>query len=149
MAFEKNFQVSWAQLDANGHMANTSYLAAVVDVRFMYFESKGFAPGDWVKHRIGPVVRSDVIDYFRELRLLEPYRINMLLAGLSDDCSRFRFRNEIFRADGELAARVTSLGGMLDLAARKLVPPPDALAAAIRALDRSDDFAPLDSSVKK
>ena len=46
-------------------------------------------------------------------------------------------------ADGDLAARITSLGGWLDLAARKLVAPPEPLAAALRAA--SAPFAPNSS----
>ena len=29
--YERTFQVSWAQLDSNAHMANTAYLDIVVD----------------------------------------------------------------------------------------------------------------------
>lgn len=146
--FEKSFQVAWAMLDANGHMANTAFLDACVDTRFSYFITRGFMPGDFVKHAIGPVVRRDEVDYFRELRMLQPFTVTFALAGVSEDVSRFRLRNEFRREDGELAARVTSLGGWLDLRARKLVAPPETLAAAILALDRTDDFTPLESSLK-
>lgn len=149
MSFEKTFHVSWAHLDANGHMANTAYLDIVVDVRFMYFASRGFPPAEFQRLRLGPVVRHDEVDYYRELHLLQPIRVNILLAGLSDDASRFRLRNEIRREDGEVAARITSLGGFFDLAARKLVAPPEALAEALRALDRSEDFQALGSSVRR
>ena len=149
MAFEHTFHVSWAHLDANGHMANTAYLDIVVDVRFLYFASRGFTPAEFHRHRIGPVVRRDEVDYYRELRLLQAIRINFLLAGLSEDASRFRIRNEIRRDDGEMVARVTSLGGMFDLDARKLVAPPAVLADALRALERTEDFQPLESSVKR
>jgi acyl-CoA thioester hydrolase len=149
MAFERTFHVSWAHLDSNAHMANTAYLDVVVDVRFMYFASQGFAPADWARLKLGPVVRRDEVDYRRELRLLQTFTVDMRLAGLSDDCSRFRFRNEIRRDDGELAARVTSLGGILDLATRKITAPPEALAIAIRALEHTEDFETLDSSVRK
>ena len=147
--FEKPFHVAWAHLDANGHMANTAYLDIVVDVRFAYFASRGFTPEEFRRQHIGPVVRRDEVDYYRELRLLEAIRVNFMLAGLSDDASRFRIVNEIRREDGELAARVTSLGGWFDLAARKLVAPPRGLADALGALDRTPDFAVLDSSVRK
>jgi acyl-CoA thioester hydrolase len=149
MAFEKSLHVSWAHLDANGHMANTAYLDIAVDVRFMYFASKGFPASEFARLRIGPVVRHDEVDYYRELHLLQPIRINFMLAGISEDASRFRIRNEIRREDGHVAARVTSLGGWFDLNARKLVAPPDALADALRGLDRTDDFEALESSVKK
>ena len=147
--FEKPFHVAWAHLDANGHMANTAYLDIVVDVRFAYFASRGFTPEEFRRQHIGPVVRRDEVDYYRELRLLEAIRVNFMLEGLSDDASRFRIVNEIRREDGELAARVTSLGGWFDLAARKLVAPPQGLADALRALDRTPDFTVLDSSVRK
>ena len=57
-------------------------------------------------------------------------------------------RNEFHRADGKLAARVTSTGGWLDLAGRKLFVPPPGLADALRGLDRTDDFEVLETSVK-
>jgi acyl-CoA thioester hydrolase len=148
VSFEKSFQVAWAMLDANGHMANTAFLDVCVDTRFSYFTSRGFTPADFARHGIGPVVRRDEVDYYRELRLLQPFTVAFLLAGASPDVSRFRLRNEIRREDGELAARITSLGGWLDLRARKLVAPPEGLAAAILALDRTEDYADLESSVK-
>lgn len=147
--FEKKFQVAWAQLDANGHMANTAYLDVAVDVRFMYFASVGFTPAEFQRLRIGPVVKRDEVDYYRELRLLQPFTVNILLAGLSEDASRFRVRSEIRREDGELAARITSLAGMFDLGERKIVAPPGKIAEALRALDRTEDFQPLDSSLRK
>jgi acyl-CoA thioester hydrolase len=148
MAFERTFHVAWAHLDSNGHMANTAIQDMVIDVRFMYFAEKGFSPEEFVKLRLGPVVRRDEVDYYRELRLLDTVRVNFLLAGISEDVSRFRIRNELYRADGKMAARVTTLGGWFDLAARKLVAPPPLLAEVLHALDRTDDFEALESSLR-
>lgn len=61
---------------------------------------------------------------------------------------RFRLENEFFREDGSLAARVTSTGGWLDLAARKLVVPPPQLLAVMNSLPRSAPFEVLPSSLK-
>jgi acyl-CoA thioester hydrolase len=149
MAFEKTFHVSWAHLDSNGHMANTAYLDIAVDARFMYFTECGFPPAEFARLRIGPVVRRDEVDYYRELHMLQAMKVNFMLAGISEDASRFRIVNEVRREDGELAARVASLGGWFDLNARKLVAPPEKLAAALRALDHFGDFETLASSVKK
>ena len=149
MPFERTFQVSWAHLDANAHMANTAYLDICVDVRMMYFASQGFAATEFARQRIGPVVRRDEVDYYRELHLLAPIRVTFTLAGLSDDASRFRIRNEIYRDDGQMAGRVTSLGGWLDIGARKLIVPPETLANALRSLDKTDDYEALESSIKK
>ena len=147
--FEKTFEISWAHLDANGHMANTSYILLAIDTRFAYFTSRGFTGKEFSTRRIGPVVRRDEIDYYRELHFQEQVKVNLLLAGLAPDASRFRIRNEIYREDGQLAARITSLGGWFDLNARKLVAPPDALADALRGITKAEDFEALESSVRK
>jgi acyl-CoA thioester hydrolase len=146
MAWEEDFQVSWAHLDGNAHMANTSFMQVAIDCRFHYFASCGITPAEFAKWRVGPVVRRDEVDYFREMQLLEAARASLRVSGLSEDASRFRLVNEILRADGGLAARITSLGGWLDLAARKLVAPPTPLAEALRALERTADFETLPSS---
>ncbi len=64
-------------------------------------------------------------------------------AGCGEDGRRFRLRNEFFAPDGQLAARVSTTGGWLNLAARKLTAPPEAVAAALAALARSDDYVVL------
>ena len=149
MPFERTFTVSWAHLDSVGHMANTAYLDLAVDVRFMYFESCGFPPAEFRRVGFGPVVRRDEVDYHRELHMLQPVRITLLLGGISEDASRFRIVNEFWRGDGVLSARLASTGGWLDLKARRLMAPPEKLADALRALDKTPDYGTLDSSLRK
>ena len=146
--YTKSFEVQWALLDANGHMANTGYMQLCIDCRFAYFESQGFAPADFQSNRVGPVVRKDELEYFRELKLLDKVTVSLAAAALAPDASRFLLRNEIRRADGELAARITSSGGWLDLDKRRLRVPPENLARALLALERTADFAALESTVK-
>jgi acyl-CoA thioester hydrolase len=146
--FAKTFHVGWGDLDSNGHMKNTAYLDKSVDVRMMYFQEHGFAVREFEQLRLGPVVKRDEIEYYRELRLLEPMRVTLTLAGTSDDGTRFRKRNEFFREDGTLAAKITSTGGWLDLTARKLMVPPSGLVEALAGLVKSEDFEPLSSSLK-
>ena len=146
--FSRPFTVGWEHLDSNGHMANTAYLDLAVNVRMLFFQANGFAMQEFEKQRFGPVVRRDEIEYFRELRLLDPVRVTLTLAGMSDDGSQFRLRNEFFRSDGKPAANVTSTGGWLDLAARRLTAPPEGIVRAFQTLVRTEDFATLKSSVK-
>ncbi len=145
--FSRTFHVGWADLDSNGHMRNTAFLDSAVDVRMMYFQECGFSMRDFERHHIGPVVKRDEIEYFREFRLLEPITITLILAGLSEDASRFCLRNEYYKSDGKLAARLSTTGGWLDLAARRLTAPPPPIVEALKNLARSDDFALLESSV--
>jgi acyl-CoA thioester hydrolase len=143
MPFEQRFQVGWSHLDANAHMANSAYLDLAANVRMIYFATAGFSIDAFAKLQLGPVIRREELEYFRELRLLDEVSVTLLLAGLSDDASRFRLRNEFWRNDGTLVARLTSLGGWLDLRARRLVSPPPALAKSLQSLERTEDFEDL------
>lgn len=145
--FTRTFLVRWADMDFNAHMRNTAYLDLSADTRMLFFQEHGFAMREFERLRIGPVIRRDEVEYFRELRLLETVTVSFSLSGLSNDASRMRLRNEFVREDGQLAAKVTSTGGWLDLAARRLVSPPPALAEVLRSLSRADDFQELSSSV--
>jgi len=94
------------------------------------------------------VIMKDEIEYFKEVRLLEKLRVTYFSAGNSADFSRFIVRNELWREDGKLVARITSTGGWLDLEIRKLIVPPPELQQAMRSLARSDDYQVLPSSLK-
>jgi acyl-CoA thioester hydrolase len=148
-AFEYTFIVGWAQVDTNGHLRNTAFIDLAVDTRIMYLTSQGFGVPELTRHAMGPVVRRDDMEYFREFRLLEPIRITLQMGGLSDDGSRFIMVNECFKPDGRLGARLRSYGGWLDLNARALMAPPAEMLAALQSLVRTDDFVVLDSSVKR
>ena len=143
--FTREFHVRWGDLDFNGHMTNTAYLDTAADVRLMYFDSRGFSLREFERLRIGPVIQQEELQYFRELRMLQKITVTLAAAGLSDDASRFRLRNEFFGEGGKLAARVDSTGGWLDQAARRLTKPPDDVARALLELARSDDFVTLPS----
>ena len=147
--FEKTFHVGWGNVDFNGHLANTSFLDLAVDVRMFYFAENGFPVKEFQRLGFGPVVLKDEIEYFKELYMLEKVRITFQGAGLSKDASRFKIRNEFFRAqDGRLSARLTTTGGWIDFAKRKLIAPPQELADVMRSLSRTDDFEVFQSSLK-
>ncbi len=139
----------WADMDANAHMANFAYLNKCVDARMGFFKEHGFPVTEFARRRIGPVVRRDEMEYHREVGLLEPISVTLELAGMADDGSRFRIVNEILKGDGKLAARIQSEGGWMDLAARKLIAPPDDLREALAAMPQADEFERLPSSIRR
>ena len=147
--FERRFQVGWRDVDPNGHVANMTYLEYAVDTRIAFFESQGFSPNNFLKHGFGPVIKSDFTEYFREAVMLDELRVTIENGGNSDDYSRFRVINTVYNADGELAARVTSIGGWLDLKRRKLIEPHKEIKRAWRSLHRTEDFEELRSSIRK
>lgn len=146
--YTKTLYAGWADMDFNSHMKNTAYLDKTADVRQMYLIENGFPVEEFLRLRIGPVVMKDEVEYFKEVGLQQKITVTYALAGQALDGSRFLLRHEIFRPDGKLSARVTSAGGWLDLAERKLIVPPPALLAAMNALEKTSDFAVLPSSIK-
>ena len=141
--YVRQFLAGWRTMDFNGHLANTAYLDLAADVRMAFFAEHGFPPTEFRRLAIGPVVRKDDLEYFREINLHETVTVTHAALAMSPDGARFTLENEIFNAAGERAAVVRSTGGWLDLAARKLVVPPPALIQAMRLVPRAPAFVDL------
>jgi acyl-CoA thioester hydrolase len=146
--YEKTFHVGWANVDFNGHLGNTSFLDLAVDVRMFFFAENGFPVSEFQRLRFGPVIMKDEITYFKEMYMLDKIRITFQGAGLSEDATRFKIRNDFFREDGKLAVSLTTTGGWLGYETRKLIVPPKNLANAMKSLVRTDDFEVIPSSIK-
>jgi acyl-CoA thioester hydrolase len=141
--YAREFFAGWGTMDFNGHMGNTAYLNLAADVRMTFFAEHGFPPGEFRRLALGPVVQKDDLEYFREVGLCETVTVTYAVLAMSADGARFVIENEIWRADGQRAAKVRSMGGWLDLRARKLVAPPQALLDAFAQVPRAPDFVEL------
>ena len=146
--YVKEFLAGWGTMDLNGHMANTAYLNLAADARMAFFAEHGFPPSEFRRLALGPVVRKDELEYFREINLHERVTVTYATLAMSRDGSRFVLENELWSACGDRAATVRSTGGWLDLRARKLVAPPDALRAAFAQVPRAAGFVELPSRAK-
>ncbi|QQS42882.1 MAG: thioesterase family protein [Acidobacteriota bacterium] len=147
--FQTTLYAGWGDIDLNGHMFNAAYLAKAVDCRMRFFTVHGFPAERLLELAVGPVVMTDELRYFKEFRMMEPVIVTLENGGMSEDGSRFRVRNELFKEDGTLAARVTSVVGWLDLNKRKLTLPPEGLHKALLSLSKTEDYEDLPSSVRK
>ena len=141
--YARQFLAGWWTMDFNGHLANTAYLDLAADVRMAFFAEHGFPPSEFRRLAIGPVVRKDELEYFREINLHESVTVTYAALAMSPDGARFALENEIWTAGGERAAVVRSTGGWLDLRARKLVAPPPALLKALERVPRAPSFSEL------
>lgn len=101
--FEKQFECGWGNVDFNGHMANTAFLDFAATTRIFFFAANAFAPEGFVRQQFGPVVKTESIDYFREIKLLQRFKVDLSCSGLSANGSRFRFVNKVYRDDGTLS----------------------------------------------
>lgn len=145
--YSKTLVAGWSDMDFNAHMGAPAYLAKCFDVRMMYFAENGYPMGEFARLRLGPVGMKDELEYFREVSLLEEITVTLAVTGMAPDGSRWRIRQELLRHDGKPCARVTSTGGWMNLAERKLAAPPAALLALFKREIAADDFIELPSSL--
>lgn len=141
--YARQFLAGWGTMDFNGHLANTAYLDLAADVRLAFFADHGFPPNEFRRLAIGPVIRKDELEYFREIGLYETVTVTFAALGLSQDGARFIVENQIWSGAGERAATIRSTGGWLDLRARRLVAPPAALRDALLLVPRAPGFVEL------
>lgn len=141
--YSKEFLAGWGAMDFNSHMANWAYLNLAADVRMAFFAEHGFPPSEFRRLGLGPVMRKDELEYFREVGLHETVTVTYTVLAMSPDGARFVVENEIWSAAAERAATVRSTGGWLDLRERKLVAPPPGLLAVFVQVPRAADFAEL------
>jgi acyl-CoA thioester hydrolase len=102
--------------------------------------ARRFTISRFAELQIGPVVLEDKLTYPREIRLLEPFRLDVQLAVCTPDVRKFKIRNRFFTAGETLCVTVDSRALWLDLAARQPIAPPLDLRDAWLSLERSEDF---------
>ncbi len=136
----KEFEVRWNDLDANRHLANSSYINFMSHTRLSYMMEKGFGQGNMVKHHIGPVAFYEQIYYFKEIFPGKPIRVSMQLKGISEGGMYIEFQHNFFNEEGKNMARCNMMTGWIDLETRKLRDLPESLFSALNLLDKTEDF---------
>jgi acyl-CoA thioester hydrolase len=138
-----DYQVSWADLDSNNHLANTAYLDYAAQTRFRFLADHGFPPSAFEQARLGPVVFEDRVTYKRELRLLDMFTVGMELRGQNESGSRFMLVNRFLDAKGELCAEVWTHAAWFNLKERRISDPPAGLLSAMNAMPKDAAFETL------
>jgi len=143
--YVQEYRARWADMDFNQHMRNAAFLGCSEETRMRFLDANGWTMEAFVQRRLGPVVVEDRLSYKKELRLLEPFTVDLALAGASEDGRKMKLRSRIARSsDGALCAVVESVVLWLDLAARKPVAPPPELLAVWLKLARTEDYATME-----
>jgi len=143
--FTRSFVIRWADCDANGHLRNTCYSEYAIEVRMAYLTAGGFGFAEMKAANVGPVLLREEIDYLRECHMGEELTVDFTTLGLSADGARFRMAHDVYKASGKKAARLIVSGGWMDLAARRLAPPPKRLKAILEAVPHGEEFEVLPS----
>ena len=139
----KEFEVRWNDLDANRHLANSSYINFMSHTRLSYMMENGFGQNSMVTNNIGPVVFYEHMFYFREVFPGKPIRVSLQLKGISKNGMYFEFQHNFYNHQGENMARCNMMGGWIDLQTRKLRDLPNKLFIALNELEKTGDFKNL------
>jgi acyl-CoA thioester hydrolase len=110
------------ELDANGHVNRTVYLQYAEHARWEYCRAAGVERDDLYAAGIGPATLEETIRYHRELRAGDELAVSC--AFVWGEGKTFRAEQEFRLGDGTLVAELSSVCGLLDLRARRLVSEP-------------------------
>ncbi|ALG11781.1 acyl-CoA thioesterase [Kibdelosporangium phytohabitans] len=120
--FRTTLPIRFDDLDTNGHVQGSVYLAYADHTRWECLVAAGI---DLVKLRergVGPVNLSTNIDFHRELTM--PGSVEVTCEFKWGAGKTFVVEQHVHKDDGTLAATVRSVSGLLDLAERRLVADP-------------------------
>ena len=136
----KEFEVRWNDLDANRHLANSTYINYMSHTRMAFLMELGFDQESLAKHQIGPVVFYEHIYYFREILSGKPIRVSLEVKGLSEDGMYFEFHHNFYDHKGRNVAHCELMGGWISLAKRKLIPLPEVFLKRFSEVSKPADF---------
>ena len=136
----KEFEVRWNDLDANRHLANSTYINYMSHTRMAFLMELGFDQESLAKHQIGPVVFYEHIYYFREVLSGKPIRVSLEVKGLSEDGMYFEFHHNFYDHKGRNVAHCELIGGWISLEKRKLIPLPDVFLSRFDGISKPEDF---------
>jgi acyl-CoA thioester hydrolase len=110
------------EADANGHVAGTVLLQYAQHARWECLRAAGIDQADQLAMGVGPVSLEETIRFHGEVRPGQEIEVSCAFAW--GDGKTFTVEHELRRSDGELAAAVRNVGGLLDLKERRLVSNP-------------------------
>jgi len=143
MAYNKQFEIRWSDVDANGHLANSAYLNFMSHTRASFLNENGFSLRELVKLGIGPVVFSEQIHYFKESFLEQKVTVSLEVSGLSDKGMFFKFEHNFYDHKGRHLATCDILGAWINLKTRSLVELPEELRAKMQNFPKAEHFKTL------
>jgi acyl-CoA thioester hydrolase len=126
VTFHVRMEVRAYELDTQGHVTTAAYLQYADHARWKLLEAAGVDLEELRGTGLGPVTLETTVRFVRELRL--GHVVDVSCAFEWPGGRTGRVSQQLHRADdGCLVAELRSVGGVLDLATRKLVPEPAAV----------------------
>ncbi|SFB07937.1 acyl-CoA thioester hydrolase [Amycolatopsis marina] len=110
------------ELDAQGHVNGAVYLQYGEHARWECLQAAGITQAKLHARGVAPVRIEETVRYHHELRAGD--EVDVSCTFVWGEGKAFRVQQDVRRADGTLVAEVANVGGVLDLATRRLVQDP-------------------------
>lgn len=143
----KAFEIRWADLDANRHVANSSFADLLSETRMSYLRENGFTQQKFEEFGIGPVIFTEEFYYIREIKPNEKIHVSLELLANSSDFKYIKFAHCIFNGEDKLSVYSETFFGWFSLTERKLVVPPMMIHDIFSTLTKADQYEVLADSI--
>lgn len=110
-----------SHLDTFGHMNNAAYLVLFEEARWELITRNGYGLNEVLKFQKGPVLLDVTMRFKKEIRLREKIRITTEL--VSHERKITKFKQDMIKEDGIVAAELSLTFGFFDLQTRRLIDP--------------------------
>lgn len=122
MAFTNRIEVRVSDLDLQGHVTGAAYHQYADHSRFACVQAAGISVEEMIAAGFGPVNVETVLRFQRELRGGD--YVDITCDWVWGTGKTYRVEHVLTRPDGEVAATVAHVSGLLDLTTRRLVADP-------------------------
>jgi len=124
--FEVRLEVRSYELDTQGHVTTAAYLQYADHARWKLLDAAGVDLEEMRRAGLGPVTLETTVRFVQELRLGHEVDVSCVFHWPGGRTGRVT--QQLHRVDdGSLVAELSSIGGLLDLTARRLVREPGAV----------------------
>jgi len=120
--FQTRITVRGYELDSQGHLHNAVYHQYGDHARWECLRAAGVSVDDLLASGIGPVTLESTIRFHRELR--GGQEVTVSCAFVWGERKTFRVNQQFHSGDGTLVAEIASIGGLMNIAERRLVADP-------------------------
>jgi len=121
--FQVRVEVRAYELDTQGHLTTAAYLQYGDHVRWKLLQAAGIDLDELRHARLAPVTLETTVRFLRELRMGDQVDVSCVFRWPGGRTGQV-FQQMHRVSDGELAAEISSVGGLLDLDRRRLAPVP-------------------------
>ena len=110
-----------SHLDSFGHMNNAAYLVLFEEARWEFITCNGYGLDEVNKQQKGPVILDIAMRFKKEIKLRE--KINITTKLISQERKISKFKQNMVKVDGTVAAELNLTFGFFDLQTRRLIDP--------------------------